>query len=80
MKLRRSIWPATGNESNLDVSARGLWTYSSLYRSAMECMGGHTAKIGYAKRRRFVAWVLGQVYRLNSLRRGDVLMILGGAQ
>ena len=49
------MWPATGNERNLDVSACGLWTYSSLYRSAMECMGGHTAEIGYAKGRRFVA-------------------------
>ena len=49
------MWPATGNERNLDVSACGLWTCSSLYRSAMECMGGHTAEIGYAKGRRFVA-------------------------
>lgn len=55
----------------------GFPFYSPLYRSAIEHIGGQTAKIGYGKKQRFIAWVLYQLYRLNSSHRGDVLMILG---
>jgi hypothetical protein len=55
----------------------GFPFYSPLYRSAIEHIGGQTAKIGYGKKQRFIASVLYQLYRLNSSHRGDVLMILG---
>jgi len=58
----------------------GFPFYSPLYRSAIERIGGQTAKIGHGKKERFIAWVLYQVYRLNSSRHGDVLMILGNVK
>ena len=57
----------------------GFPFYSPLYRSAIELIGGQTAKIGHSKRDRLVADALYHLYRLNSSRHGDVLMIQGHA-
>jgi SAM-dependent methyltransferase len=58
----------------------GFPFYSPLYRSAIELIGGQTADIGYNRRDRFIADALYHLYRLNSSRRGDVLMILASAR
>ena len=57
----------------------GFPFYSPLYRSAIEVIGGQTADIGYSRRDRLIADALYHLYRLNSSRRGDVLMILARA-
>ncbi|MGA2286230.1 MAG: class I SAM-dependent methyltransferase [Dehalococcoidia bacterium] len=58
----------------------GFPFYSPLYRSAIELVGGQAVKVGYDKKQRFVASLLYQLYRLNSSRRGDVLIILGSVR
>jgi hypothetical protein len=63
---------------NIDrVIEWGFPFFSPLYRSAIEVIGGQTADIGYKRRDKLIADGLYQLYRLNSSRRGDVLMILG---
>ena len=54
----------------------GFPFYSPLYRSAIELIGGQAADIGGSRRDRWIANALYQLYRLNSSRHGDVLMIL----
>ena len=55
----------------------GFPFYSPLYRSAIEWIGGQGARIRYDRKDRFIAWLLHHLYRLNSSRRGDVLIVLG---
>lgn len=57
----------------------GFPFYSPLYRSAVEWIGGQRARIGGSRRDRLIAGILYHLYRLNSSRHGDVLMILGRA-
>ena len=50
---------------------------SPLYRTFAEFFGGHAIKVGERRRLdRFLSAFLYQLYRLNSSRHGDVLMIL----
>jgi SAM-dependent methyltransferase len=55
----------------------GFPFYSPLYRSAIEYIGGNDAHIRYDRKDRFIAGALFHLYKLNSSRRGDVLMVLG---
>jgi SAM-dependent methyltransferase len=57
----------------------GFPFFSPIYRSLIELVGGQAAEITYSKRDRVVASLLYQLYRLNTSRHGDVLMILGRA-
>jgi SAM-dependent methyltransferase len=57
----------------------GFPFYSPLYRSAIEYIGGNAAQHRYDRKDRIIAGALYQLYRLNSSRRGDVLMILARA-
>jgi SAM-dependent methyltransferase len=59
--------------------AWGFPFYSPLYRSAIEYVGGNAAEIRYDRKDRLIAGALYQLYRLNSSRKGDVLMVLGKA-
>jgi SAM-dependent methyltransferase len=55
----------------------GFPFYSPLYRTAIELVGGQDVKVGGRRRLdRVIGEVLYQLYRLNSSRRGDVLMVL----
>lgn len=56
----------------------GFPFYSPLYRTAVEWIGGKM-NVGDSWRDRFIARLLYQLYRLNSTRRGDVLVILAQA-
>ena len=55
----------------------GFPFYSPLYRNARELVGGESATVGQKWWHGPVLAVLNQLYRLNSSRHGDVLMILG---
>ena len=57
----------------------GFPFYSPMYRTAIEWIGGNEKTIAYDKKDRFIANALFHLYKLNSSRRGDVLMILGKA-
>ncbi len=59
--------------------AWGFPFYSPIYRSAIEWIGGNAAEIRYDRKDRLIAGFLYHLYRLNSSRNGDVLMILGKA-
>lgn len=57
----------------------GFPFYSPLYRSAIEYVGGQAVSVGNGRRERLAAAALYHLYRLNSSRRGDVLMMLARA-
>ena len=57
----------------------GFPFYSPLYRSAIEWIGGNAKQIQYDRKDRIIASALYNLYRLNSSKKGDVLMILARA-
>jgi 2-polyprenyl-3-methyl-5-hydroxy-6-metoxy-1,4-benzoquinol methylase len=57
----------------------GFPFYSPIYRTLIEYAGGQTAELSYGRQDRVLASMLYQLYRLNSSRRGDVLMLLARA-
>ena len=57
----------------------GFPFYSPLYRTLIEYVPDQAMKNSYGARDRFLASVLYQLYRFNTSKRGDILMILGRA-
>ena len=55
----------------------GFPFYSPLYRTLIEYVGGNAMDIGYSRRDKIIAYVLYQLYRLNSQHHGDVITVLG---
>jgi SAM-dependent methyltransferase len=55
----------------------GFPFYSPLYRSLIELIGLGQTQPRFGRRQRFISNALYHLYRLNSLHRGDVVMVLG---
>ena len=58
----------------------GFPFYSPVYRTLIEFAGGQTASVARGRIATLAARALYQLYRLNSRRHGDVLMIVGAAR
>jgi hypothetical protein len=59
-----------------EVIEWGFPFYSPLSRTAVEWVGGQQVTLNARRWVGVVAEILYQLYRLNSSRRGDVLMVL----